>query len=175
MKNKLKLSVTTLALVPLLFSVEAQETIYKCVNAKAEVYYNDQPCHVTTIERKLKAVKDPEGGYIPPRFVSEEAKSGSTGVVVGGVSSRKLDNSKKDKSDNSDQAGAGAASNGSNTGTQASSSASTNNSSGSSNYSSNSQSSNNSTNQGDSASKRQTKRVIHKERDYERVVERYDD
>ena len=163
MKNKLKLCVTTLALVPLLFSVEAQETIYKCVNAKAEVYYNDQPCHVTTIERKLKAVKDPEGGYTPPGFVTEEAKSGSTGVVVGGVSSRKLGNSKKDKSDNSDQAGAG---NGSNTGTQASSSASTNNSSGSSNYSSNAQSSNNSTNQGNSASKRQTKRVTHKERDY---------
>ncbi len=174
MKNILKLSVTALALVPLLFSVEAQETIYKCVNAKAEVYYNDQPCDVTTIERKLKAVKDPEGGYIPPRFVREKAKSGSKGVVVGGVSSRKLDNSKQDNSDNSDQAGAGA-SNGSNTGTQASSSASTNNSSGSSNYSSNSQSSNNSTNQGDSASKRQTKRVIHKERDYERVVKRYDD
>jgi len=164
MKNKAKSIVYVVGLIPLLLAAEAQATIYKCVNAQAEVYYNDKPCPVTEIERKLKAAKDPEGGYIPPKFVADEKKSTTPGVVVGNQSGRKLDPSKKDQSGNSDTASSGG---GSSSGTRTSSSDSVNNSSGSTNTTSNSQSSNNSSTTGsNSNSKRTTKRVMHKERDY---------
>ena len=173
MKNKQNLFLSVLVLVPLLMALEAHATIYKCVDANAEVYYNDKPCPVTDIERKIKAVKDPEGGYIPPEFVADQAKSASPGIVVGNESGRKLDQSNKDKSDNSSQVGA---SNGSSSGAKGTSSGSSNNSSANSNVSSSS-----STENSDSASatssgiKRTTKRVIQKERDYEKVVKKYDD
>lgn len=164
MINKLKLPAITLAFVPLLMAVEAQATIYKCIDANAEVYYNDKPCPVTNIERKIKAVKDPKGGYIPPKFVADEEKSAKPGVVVGKQSGRKLDPSKKDQSDNSDAASSGG---GSNSGTRTSSSDAVKNSGGSTNTTSNSRTSNNSSSTASSSTaKRATKRVIHKERDY---------
>ena len=173
MKNKQNLFLSVLAIVPLLIVVEAQATIYKCVDANAEVYYNDKPCPATDIERKIKAVKDPEGGYIAPKFVSEEAESGNTGTIVGKGSARKLDNSNKDKSDNSSQVGA---SNGSSSGAKGTSSGSSNNASANSNGASSSSSDNSgSASATSSGKKRTTKRVIQKERDYQKVVKKYDD
>jgi hypothetical protein len=84
MKNTFKLSVITLIGVPLLISIEAQATIYKCVNATTtKVHYNDKPCAVTEIEKQFKAVKDPVGGYIPPAFVKDQENTNNKGVVVG--------------------------------------------------------------------------------------------
>lgn len=83
-------------------SVEAQATIYKCVNAQAEVYYNDKPCDVTTIQRKIKAVKDPVAFYNPARYysstVAEESTQNSSkkGLAIGGGSTNKDVFSKKE-------------------------------------------------------------------------------
>ncbi len=166
--------VYVVGLIPLLMTTQAQATIYKCVNSQAEVYYNDKPCPVTNIERKIKSVKDPEGGYIPPEFVADQVKSASRGIVVGNESGRKLDQSNKDQSDNSSNASSGG---GSSSGTGANSSQSASNSSGSSDYASNSQSESDYTNQDSSNSKRATKKnVIHKERDYKPESDsKYDD
>ncbi len=171
MKHKVKSLVYVVGFIPLLMAAEAQATIYKCTNAKAEVYYNDKPCPVTNIEKKFKSVKDPQGGYIPPEFVADQVKSAPSGIVVGNQSGRKLDRSKKDQSDNSSNASNG----GSSSATSASSSGSASNSSGSSDSASNSGS--DSANPVSSGSKRSTKRnVIHKERDYKpESVSKYDD
>jgi len=102
MKSKLNIFAYVAIFMPLLMSVEAQATIYKCVNAQAEVYYNDKPCHVTTIERKIKAVKGPVGGYIPALYsssaVAEESTQNSSkkGLVIGGESTNKDVFSKKE-------------------------------------------------------------------------------
>jgi len=166
MKNKVKSIVYVVGFIPLLMTVQAQATIYKCINSQAEVYYNDKPCPVTEIERTMKAVKDPKGGYIPPKFVPDVVKSATPGVVVGNESGRKLDRSKKDQSGNSDNASSGG---GSSSGTRTSSSDSVNNTGGSTNTTSNTRSSNNTgstSSANNSDSKRTTKRVMHKERDY---------
>jgi len=68
MKYRLNLFLSTLALVPLFMSVEAQANIYKCVNIDAEFYYNDKPCPVGDIERQIKRAKDPENDYIHAPF-----------------------------------------------------------------------------------------------------------
>lgn len=163
MKNKS--IVYVVGFIPLLMATQVQATIYKCVNAEAEVYYNDKPCPVTTIERTLKGVKDPKGGYIPPKFVADEEKSASSGVVVGEQSGRKLDRSKNDKSDSSENTSNSGNSSGS--GTRTSSSDSSSKSSESTNTASSSGTSNNGSSLGNkSDSKRTTKRVMHKERDY---------
>ena len=167
--------VYVVGLIPLLITTQAQATIYKCVNLQAEVYYNDKPCPVTNIERKIRSVKDPEGGYIPPEFVADQVKSASPGIVVGNESGRKLDQSNKDQSDNSSNASSSGG--GSSSGTSANSSDSSSNSSGSSDYASNSQSESDYTNHDSSNSKRATKKnVIHKERDYKPEADsKYDD
>ena len=74
---------------PLFMVEEAQAQIYKCVNTQAEVFYNDKPCPVKQIEKKMKSVKDPTNGYIPEPFspskiANEEQSSGKKGVVIGG-------------------------------------------------------------------------------------------
>lgn len=70
-------------LMPLLISVKAQATIYKCVKANSDVYYNDKPCPVADVETELSSVKDPVNGYIPPDFLEDIDKSGSTGKTIG--------------------------------------------------------------------------------------------
>ena len=103
MKNKL--SVITLVGVPLLISIEAQATIYKCVNAtNTKVYYNDKPCAVTEIEKQIKAVKDPEGGYIPPAFVKDEENTNNKGVVVGDGTDNQQNSSNVKQSRSEEQA-----------------------------------------------------------------------
>ncbi len=72
----------------------ADAAIFKCVNAKAEVYYNDKPCPVGEVERQLRSIKDPKGGYIPPAFTADVKAQGSKGVVVG---------EKTDENNNSDR------------------------------------------------------------------------
>ena len=105
MKNTFKLSVITLIGVPLLISIEAQATIYKCVNATTtQVYYNDKPCAVTEIEKKIKAVKDPVGGYIPPAFVKDEENTNNKGVVVGDGTGKQQYSSNLKQSRNEEQA-----------------------------------------------------------------------
>ena len=102
MFNKTNSIAFTLIMTSSLFIVSgAQATIYKCINVQAEVYYNDKPCSVTTIERKIKSAKDPVGGYIPPDFVAEKVKESKTGVVVGQVTGRTIDKNHKDDSKSS--------------------------------------------------------------------------
>ena len=101
MKNKLNLFMFTLAfVVPLFMTVDAQATIYKCVNLNAEVYYNDKPCPLTDIESQIKAAKDPVGGYIPPAFVKDDEGVGTKGVLVGGIEKNQNNLSGKKNSDN---------------------------------------------------------------------------
>ncbi len=105
MKNTFKLSVITLIGVPLLISIEAQATIYKCVNATTtKVHYNDKPCAVTEIEKQIKAVKDPVGGYIPPAFVKDEENTNNKGVVVGDGTDNQQYSSNLKQSRNEEQA-----------------------------------------------------------------------
>lgn len=59
----------------------AQATIYKCVNTKEEVYYNDKPCPINNVESQIKAVKDPVGGYIPPEFMNQNSNEKSENKV----------------------------------------------------------------------------------------------
>ena len=152
MVNKTNSIAFKLIMISSLFTVSggAQATIYKCVNAQAEVYYNDKPCSVTTIERKLKSAKDPKGGYIPPKFVTEKEKESLPGVVVGKVTGRTIDKDNKDGSDNTSK---GSNTGGSNTAAQSQSSDSKKNSSQSSNASATSDSGNNTVSKSAMASK----------------------
>jgi len=68
--------------VPLMFVSEAQATIYKCVNTKEEVYYNDKPCPLNNEESQIKAVKDPVGGYIPPELKYQKSNENSVKQLV---------------------------------------------------------------------------------------------
>ncbi len=35
--------------------------IFKCTNSKNEVFYNEKPCPINDVEKKIRAVKDPKG------------------------------------------------------------------------------------------------------------------
>lgn len=48
----------------------ASAEIFKCTHKSGKVYYNDKPCPTSQKEKKLQAVKDPEGGYIAPAVVA---------------------------------------------------------------------------------------------------------
>jgi len=65
------------------FASQAGAQIYKCENKSGKVFYNDKPCPVYEKETKIKAVKDPIKGYIPPPFVEDVVKDESSVVVVG--------------------------------------------------------------------------------------------
>ena len=98
MKNKYLsfLSVSALAVsVQLLVTERAHAEIFKCVNAKAEVFFNDKPCPWTQIERKIKAAKDPKYGYVPPAFVEKTGTRNAQGVIVGGVSNKEINSSQQ--------------------------------------------------------------------------------
>ena len=157
MKNKI-IIICSLALVPLFFTLEVQATIYKCVNVNAEVYYNDKPCPVSDIERQLKSVKDPEGGYIPPDFVSDSELTGSKGAVVGSTSERSVNKTEKESSDSSSKGS-------NNSGSVSSSQSSSASKQDGSNSTSQTKTNNNSAaNNGNS--NQSIKNIIHKERDY---------
>ena len=58
------LSNALLTLVSLIvISSSAHATIFKCVNTQGAIYYNDKPCPKDNEETKIKATKDPKGGY----------------------------------------------------------------------------------------------------------------
>ena len=82
-------------------SVEAQASIYKCTNAQADVYYNDKPCPITAIEKEMRAVKDPVGGFITapysPSAVAKKNKHnpGKKSLGIGGDSTNEDVSSKK--------------------------------------------------------------------------------
>ncbi len=62
MKNKsLLILVASFVLAPqVIFADKKQDaSIFKCINNKEEVYYNDKPCPVRDKETKIRAVKDP--------------------------------------------------------------------------------------------------------------------
>jgi len=86
-KNGLFLHLITILL---LSSVSHANQIFKCVNAKEEVYYNDKPCPIGNTESKISAIKDPENGYIPPKFIPEKLDDNNKGVVVGNSSKRSI-------------------------------------------------------------------------------------
>lgn len=101
MKNKIKtvVYVAFLASSHLFVMGEASAAIYKCVNTKGAIYYNDKPCPINNAETRLKALKDPKGGYIPPAFVKDESKSKPAGIVVGSESSNDIKNDQDKKQD----------------------------------------------------------------------------
>jgi len=62
----------------------AHANIFKCVNNKGAVYYNDKPCPKKDKETELKAVKDPKSRYIPTPYPKiKENTQKSKGIVVG--------------------------------------------------------------------------------------------
>lgn len=73
----------------------AQAEIFKCKKPSGEVFYNDKPCPVDDEETEMRAVKDPENGYIPAPYTGTQqadqvnktgGKSTSTvnrGVIIG--------------------------------------------------------------------------------------------
>ena len=87
----------------IIFTGGAHADIYKCVYTNAEVYYNDKPCPATAIERKIKAAKDPVGGYIEPDFVPDKETLTLPGAVVGKVANRIIEKTEKESSDSSEQ------------------------------------------------------------------------
>ena len=93
MNNKKSLSFSLVSAfivsAPLLMLEEAQAQIYKCVNNQEQVFYNDKPCPMKHVEKKMKSVKDPKNGFIPAPFspsqiADEEQNSNIKGVVIGG-------------------------------------------------------------------------------------------
>ena len=143
----------SLLFAPLLIPIEAQASIYKCVNAKAEVYYNDKPCPLNDKESKIKAVKDPEGGYIPPKFVADPVVNPSKGIVVGSSSEKKANSIGNKKSESS-------TSNSSNSSSSSSNSSSNNDNSADSSNSDYETASSNSTTNNVNRSKEPVKNVI---------------
>ena len=90
------LSISVLAVsAHLLITEQVHAEIFKCVDASAEVFYNDRPCPVTQIERKVKAAKDPKNAYIPPAFVEQTGRKNSQGAIVGGASNKEINSSQK--------------------------------------------------------------------------------
>lgn len=87
--------------VPLISFSEAQAAIYKCVNNKEEVYYNDKPCPKNNKESQIKAVKDPVGGYIPPKFKDQNSDEKSENQLVQNNDEDDSGNSKNQKNTSS--------------------------------------------------------------------------
>ncbi len=83
----------------LLFSPTLSDAaIFKCINKKGDVYYNDKPCPVDNKETKLKNIKDPKNGYIPKPALKQKKKTlTTTGIVVGKNTSNEVDS--KDKAE----------------------------------------------------------------------------
>lgn len=121
----MKIYIRILVLIPLFFIAEAQATIYKCVKKNADVYYNDKPCPVSDKESQLKSVKDPIGGYIPPKYVSKKEGVSSKGVVIGSTVKENNIKKKKGLSEGSTN-GSSAGSDGGGSGTESNSQSSTN-------------------------------------------------
>lgn len=85
-------------------SYPVHANIYKCVNKKGAIYYNDKPCPKKDKEIELKAVKDPKSRYIPKHIAEKkDVVSSNKGIIVGeGISKNmaKKDKSKKNKDEN---------------------------------------------------------------------------
>jgi len=81
MKKIIITVVSSILLVPMLITQEAQAVIYKCTNAKQEVYYNDKPCPAKDDQSEFEAVKDPVNGYIPPAFTKAEVNKANSSTV----------------------------------------------------------------------------------------------
>lgn len=95
------LSISFLAVsAQLLITEQVHAEIFKCVDVNAKVFYNDRPCPVKQIESKVKAVKDPENGYVPAVFVEQTRTKNAQGVAVGGASSKEINSSQKAVGDN---------------------------------------------------------------------------
>ena len=69
-KNSSTLLGSLLFVMPFLLAGEAQAGIFKCVNTEGQTVYLDKPCPVKDTETEMKAVKDPNNGYIPPAFAA---------------------------------------------------------------------------------------------------------
>ena len=107
---KLLLSVFIVVTQVVIFTGTAQATIFKCDNTEGATFYNDKPCPKIDVETKLKAVKDPVGGYIPPKFEPDVVTSGSKGVLIGKDDKPKLDDQEKEESDTLNTANGGSSS-----------------------------------------------------------------
>jgi len=85
-----------LALLACLPALQVQAEIYKCVNKQGKTFYNDKACPIYDKETKIKAVKDPKNGYIPPIFVKDKEGKGKT-IVIGRDASKEFKKSIDDK------------------------------------------------------------------------------
>jgi len=78
--------------------------IFKCINKKGDVYYNDKPCPVTDKETKLKNIKDPKSKYIPKPFIEKkEVDEENKGIVVGKELQTEVESNKKKKDNNNEK------------------------------------------------------------------------
>ena len=69
----------------LVLSTSVSAGIYKCTNEKTgKIQYLDKPCSVDLSEKKIKAVKDPKGGFIPAPFKEASKDLSKKGQVQKG-------------------------------------------------------------------------------------------
>lgn len=104
MNKRIKVLVCAMTLSSCFFALEARASIYKCVDTKGVTYYSDKTCPLSDEQTKMKAVKDPRGGYVPPVFVEDKTVEGISGVVVGNNVQRKLNSDGRKNSDSTNHA-----------------------------------------------------------------------
>lgn len=97
-------SLSVLALI--ILSNQASANIFKCEKSNGKVYYHDKPCPVLDKETEIRAEKDVENGYVPPKFVKEEKEKArrsesSQAKSVIDVSKKNEKKSKEEKVGNS--------------------------------------------------------------------------
>ncbi len=102
LSNKKNMIFTCLMLSPLMIAsgVGNAADIFKCINVNAEVFYNDKPCPITNVERKIKSVKDPVGGYIPPEYKANSETDVNSGTNKRKVLAKNKENRTLEKSNN---------------------------------------------------------------------------
>ena len=97
-KNNKIISLSYLAVSLVLLAPSlSYATIFKCIDKKGEVYYNDKPCPINAKETKLKNIKDPKSKYIPKSFVEKKEGLVTKGIVVGKESTKNIDSIGKNK------------------------------------------------------------------------------
>ncbi len=66
----------------LVFPMQTQAGIYKCVDPQGVTVYLDKPCPVEDKETEMRAVKDPENGYKPPLTMVQEPLRKDSNVQI---------------------------------------------------------------------------------------------
>lgn len=82
MKNSIYLAFIGVGYLMMFSNISHAAGIYKCTKANGNIFYNDKPCAAKDIEKKLNAVKDVAGGYIPLTIEAEVSQKRSTKAIV---------------------------------------------------------------------------------------------